>query len=138
MKQATHQRFADGEQKFDRFDGLRRSDDPRQYAEHSGFGATRNTSGFRRLGKQAAVTWAAEMRGKHRCLSIKPKNGAVDVWFPRKNTNVVRQIAGREIIRAVDDDVVVSDDLAGVRARQPAIMQFDFDIRVYIAQTVPR
>ena len=70
------------------------------------------------------------MRRKDGGLAVKAKDRAVDIRLPRKNTNVVRQIAGREIIGAVHNHVVVGNNCGRVFAREPAIVQFDFDVRV--------
>ena len=76
------------------------------------------------------------MRREHRALPVETKNRSVNVRFTGPNTNIVRKITRREIIRAVDDDVVTRDQILRVLAREPAIVQFDVDMRVRVAQTI--
>ena len=78
------------------------------------------------------------MRREHGALSVETKNRSVNVGFTRPNTNIVREITRRKIIRAVDDDVVARDQILRVLAREPAIVQFDVDIWVRIVQTFSR
>src|SRR6266446_6646609 len=73
MEQPPDQRLADIEDELERFISLQRADDPRQHAEHPCFRAVRHRAGRRRLGKEAAITGATEVRRKDRRLSIEPK-----------------------------------------------------------------
>ena len=82
---------------------------PGKHAEHAGFGAAGRGPRRRRLRKQTAVARSAQMRREDAGLSFEAKNRAVDVRFAREDTNVVRQISCRKIIRAVDDDIVWRD-----------------------------
>ena len=78
------------------------------------------------------------MRRKHSRLTVEAKNRSVNVWLLRENTDVVRQIAGWKIIRAVYDHVVIRDNLERILAREPAFVGFDVDVRVRVAQTIAR
>src|SRR5207245_119745 len=78
------------------------------------------------------------MRREHGGLSLKTKYGAVDVRFTRKNAYIIRQISRRKIIRAVHDQVVLRDQLGCVLTGETALVQFDFDLRIEVAQAVPR
>ena len=54
----------------------------------------------------------AQVRRKHGRLALEPKHRAVDIWLPRKNTDVIGQIARGEIIRAVHDHIVVGNNFS--------------------------
>ena len=71
--------------------------------------------GRRRLRIQAAVARTV-LRREHRRLSLEAEDAAVDVRLPEQHARVVDEIARREIVGAVDDDVVRLEEL---RARSP-------------------
>src|SRR5205085_10953658 len=106
------------------------SADPREHTQHARFpAACRGARGWR-FREQAAVTRPSETRRENARLALETKNRAIDIWLAREDTNVVRKIAGREIIRAVNHNVVVRDDLDRVRARQTCLVEHDLDIRI--------
>ena len=70
------------------------------------------------------------MRRENARLAFETKNRAIDIWLAREDTNVVRKIASRKIIRSIDYNVVVRDDLDRVRARQACFVEHDLDIRI--------
>src|SRR5262245_42803802 len=78
------------------------------------------------------------MRRKHSGLALEPKHRAVDIWLPRKHTDVVGEIACGEIIRTVNDYVVVSDNSLRILSGQPALVQFNLDLRVDVVQSIAR
>ena len=88
---------------------------PGQNAQHSAFGAARHQAGRRRLGIQAAIARAA-LISEHRGLPFEAENRAVDVRLVQQHAGVVHQIAGGEVVGAVDDDVVILEDLERVLA----------------------
>ena len=78
------------------------------------------------------------MRREHRCLSLKTEDGAIDIRFACKNTDVIGQISRRKIIRAVHDHIVLRDKLECVLTGETALVQFDVDLRIDVPQAVPR
>src|SRR6266516_7251063 len=78
------------------------------------------------------------MRSEHGRLTLEAKDRAIDVWLPCKHADVVRQITGGKVIRAVHDHVVVSHDLLRVVAGEATFVQFEFDLRINIPQPVTR
>src|SRR5436305_8688561 len=119
MEQPAGQRFTRSDNQLERFRRLDEPDDSRQNAEHARFGTAWRGAGRRRLRKKTAVTGAAKMWRKNAGLSFETKDRAIDVRFAREDADVVREIAGGKIIRAVDHDIVIRDDLRRVLARQP-------------------
>ena len=71
-------------------------------------------------------------------LTIEAENRAVNVWFARPNTNVVRQITRRKIIRPVHHDVVIAYDRHRVLAAKSVWVQNYFNVRVRVVQAVAR
>ena len=63
--QASYQGSANAHDQLDRFYCLHVADHARQHSEHSAFGAAGNHTGFRRLGKHAAVTGTAQLGSKY-------------------------------------------------------------------------
>jgi len=71
-------------------------------------------------------------------LTFKPEYRAVDIWLTCKHTDIIGQIARSEIVRAVDDHVVISHNSLCVLTGQPALEQLDFNVWIDIAETVAR
>src|SRR5437588_8402973 len=117
---------------------LNRADNSRQNTEHTGLRAILDRPRRRRLGKQTAITWPAEMRCKNSRLPVETKYRSINVWLFRKNADVVRQITRWKIIRTIDHHIVAGDNFERVLARESTFVRFDFDGRVGIAQTVAR
>ena len=138
MNQPPDQRLADADDQLHRFDGLHHADDSRQHAEHAAFGAARHHPGRRRFGIEAAIARPAQARRKNRALAFKPEDRAVDVRLVEEDTNIVGEIAGREIVGAVDDDIVVFDDLDGVVAAEHGVVKDDMDVGIDILDAIAR
>ena len=110
QNQSADQRLTDAEDQLHRLERLNTSHDSGQHAEDASFGAGGNQAGRRRLPKEASVTRAL-FGIEHRRLSLEPEDGAVDVGLSQQNAGVVDQIPGWEIVRAVHDDVEITQDL---------------------------
>src|ERR1017187_8823256 len=120
--------LADGElQNFRRLDA---ADNAGQHAEHPAFRAAWHHAGRRRFGIKTAVTRPAEMRRKHAGLALETENRAVNIGFLEQHARVVREIARREIVRAVHDDVVGPDEVEGVFGRDAGVVDDDLAIRI--------
>ena len=120
-QQPADQRRAAAEQQLDRFGRLNRADDARQHAEHAAFRAARHQAGRRRLRVEAAIARAV-LRGEHRGLPLEPEDAAVGVRLAEEHAGVVDQVAGREVVGAVEDDVVVAERSQGVGGRQRGLV----------------
>ena len=69
-------------------------------------------------------------------MPFETENRAVHIGLAEKNAGVVHKIAGWEIICAIDDDIVILEQLEGVRAGQ---LRFDsVDLNVGIEIRKPR
>ena len=65
------------------------------------------------------------MRREDAGLAFKTKDGTVNVWLLEQHAGVIREVARREIIRAVHHDVVLPDDVHGVLGREPDAVEDD-------------
>ena len=123
-QEAADQRLADAGDQLDRLGRLDHADDARQHAEHAAFGAARHQPGRRRLGIQAAIARAVLGR-EHRRLPLEPEDAAVGVRLAEQHAGVVRQVARREVVGAVEDDVVGLEQLQRVLRRQRRLVGLD-------------
>src|SRR5215467_13297248 len=62
----------------------------------------------------------------------------IDVWFLFPDTYVAGEITGWEIIGAVDDDIIIVDQLTGVTCGQTGGVSLDCKRRINCQQTGPR
>ena len=123
------QRLAEAEQDLDRLERLDRPDDAGQHAEHAGLGAARGELGRRRLGHHVAVGRAL-LRMEHADHALEAEDRAVHDGDAELHAGVVEQVARREVVGAVDDDVVAADDVEDVVRRQARVVGDDVDVGV--------
>ena len=125
-QQPADERSAFAERELQNFRRLDAADDAGQHAEHAAFRATRHHARRRRFGIKAAITRPAQMRRKHAGLAFETENRAIDIRLFEQHAGVVGQIARREIIRAVHDDVVGPDDVERVFGGDARVVDDDF------------
>src|SRR5947207_4594984 len=125
MQETPEEIITPGDNQLDRFQRLNNSDQTGNNTENTGFGATWNGLRRWRLWEEAAVTGPAKMRRKKRGLSFELVDRAVDVWFPFPNAHVAGKVAGRQIIGAIDYDVVIANQLDGVAPAQASGVGLD-------------
>src|SRR6202035_2554828 len=83
-------------------------------------------AGGRRLRVEAAVAGAV-VRPEHGRLAVETVDRAPHVRLVQQHARVVHQVAGREVVRAVDDQVVRLEDLHHVVRVKPRLVQDDLD-----------
>ena len=112
--QPADQRVADAGEQLDRLVDLDRADAGAEHAEHAALGAARDHARRRRLGVEAAVAGrvVGEGRREHRGLAVEAVDRAPDVGDLQEVRRVVDHVARREVVGAVDDQVVALEDLA--------------------------
>ena len=122
MDQPADERLPNSHKQFYRFDGLNHTDYAGQHAKHPAFaqlgtipggGGSDTSSGNRGL----------KVRRKDCALPLKPENGSVDIRFSEKNTDIIRKIARRKIIRPIDYEVIGFDNLTSVLAAKHGVVQ---------------
>src|SRR5215210_1141058 len=108
--ETSDERLADPEYELDGLGSLDGADGARQYSKYPALGAARDEAGRRRLGIEAAVA-RAFLGVEHTRLALEAEDRAVDVGLVQEDARVVHQVTGREVVRAVDDHVVILEDL---------------------------
>src|SRR5207248_10771708 len=78
------------------------------------------------------------MRSEEGGLSLELMDRAVDVWFPFPNADVAGKVARRQIIRTIDYDVVISNQLDSVVSGQSCRVGLNCDRWVDGKQTRAR
>ena len=113
------------------------ADHARQYSEHAAFSAARHKPRRRRLGIQAAIARAL-LRVEDRRLTLEPEDRAVHIGLARQHARVVDQIAGGEVVGAVDDDVVIGEQLQRVLRREGGLVGVDLHVRIDLSDPLFR
>ncbi len=126
----TRERIADAEDHLDRFGGLNRSNEPRKHTEHARFRAARDEPWWRRLWEEASVARAIRRLPKTNAWPSNRSTLPYTFGLPEQHTRVVRQVARPEVVGAINDYVVLSDDVERVRGTQLFIDRFDPHQRV--------
>ena len=134
VQEAADGGFADSRQQLDGFHGLQATDDAGEDAEDSAFGAIRHGAGLGWVWEKTAVAGAAQMRGKNRDLSLEAEDRSVDVGDTEKNGDVVAEVAGGEVVGAVDEEIVSARDLHGVLRAENIVDGGDLDVRIQVTQ----
>ncbi len=103
---------------------------PGQHAEHAALGARRRELGRRRRREEAAVARAL-VRLEDRHLALEAVDRAVHDRDPVPDRRVVDEVARREVVGAVDDDVpAVGEDPVDVLGGEPLLVGDHLDVRV--------
>src|SRR5688572_7243907 len=132
-EEPSDERFADPEYELGRLCGLNSPDGARKDAKHAALSAAGDEAGRGRLGVEATVAWAF-FGVEHARLAFEAEDRTVDVRLAQEDARVVHQVTGREVIRAVDDHVVVLEDLQGVLAGERLLVDPDLHVGVYVLE----
>ena len=130
VDQPTDERFTDSHDELDGLDRLHDTDDSGQNSQHAAFSAARHHSWRWWLGVEATVARTTKMGGKNRALTIKSEDRAINIRLFQKNTDVVRKVAGRKIIRPIDDDVVRLDNLPRILGAEEGVVEVHLDVGI--------
>ena len=114
---------------FNRLGRLYHSNDPGQNSQDAGLTSRRHHPRRGWGGEQAAVA-RASMRLEHTGLAFKLEDAAMHHRLAGEESGIVDQIARREVIAAIDDDVIVLKDSHDVIHRQTLVMDAHLDIRI--------
>src|SRR5690348_2163959 len=135
QQQTANQRLALAENQLDGFKRLNRTDDAGQHSQYSAFGTAWNEARRWRLRVEAAV--ARAFAGvKYGSLPLEAKDAAVNIRLSQQNASIVHQVPGGEIVRAVDDDVIVAEDIERVLGSQPRLVGNHLHVWIDIADGV--
>ena len=139
--QLADQRLADAGEQLDGLVDLDRADAGAQHAQHAALGARRHHARRRRLGVEAAVAGGVDaLRGRpeDRRLAVEAVDRAPDVGLVQEVRRVVDHVARREVVGAVDDQVVVGEDLEHVVVVETLVVHDHVDQRVGLLDGVAR
>ena len=114
LPEAAEEGFADLGEEFEGFEGLQSADLAAERADHAGFAAAGHETGGGRFGVEAAVTGTAEVGGEDGDLALSLVNAAVDEGHAREHGGIVGEVAGGEVVRAIDYHIVGGDEDGGV------------------------
>jgi hypothetical protein len=128
-QQPPHHRLTDAEQELDGLHRLERADDPRQHPKDPALRAGRHEPRRGGLREEAAVTRPA-FRREDGELPVEAEDRAVDVRSTAQDTRVVDQIARREVVRAVDHQVVIREDFERVVGGETLRVRAEFDVGI--------
>src|SRR5664280_966771 len=129
-EETTDERVAEFEQQLDGLDRLDRSDDARQHAQYAGFSATRREFRRRRFGNHAAIA-RSDVGVEDGDLSFEAKDRTVYDGDVLDERGVVHQIARREVVGTVDDDVIAVDDVQDVVGPESSVVGEHVHVRVH-------
>ena len=129
-QQLADEGFAEAHDELGRFRRLNGAHGAAQRAEHARVLAGGHHTGGRRFGIEAAVAGSALTGVVDGRLALELEDGGVDDGFSEKYRCVVHEIAGGEIVRPVDDDVVVLQEVERVVAVDSLLVRDDVHVRV--------
>jgi hypothetical protein len=135
QSESADERLPSVDGQLDDLVGLQRPDDPREHPEHTTLGTGRHQPRRWGLGEQTSIAGPLGSP-KDRNLSFETEDRAVYVGFAAEDTGVVDQVAGGEIVRPVDHDVVARQYLHGVARVETDIVGHQLDKGVDIAQAL--
>jgi hypothetical protein len=138
MNQPAKERISGTGEKFDRLGGLQHPDDSGKNAEDTRLRAIRYRAGKRWLWKKTAVARPAKMGRKNGALTLETRNRSVNEGLFQKHTDIVTQIARREIVRSIQDQIVGFHDIHRRGGIETDIVNLDADIRIGLEETLSR
>src|SRR6266702_4745579 len=127
--QATDQWLTNSEQQFDRFGGLQETDNAWKHTQDTGFGTTWCQCGRRWLRIETAITRSL-VRLEDCQLAFKAEDAPMHNGLIGDNCHVVEQIARGEVVGAIQNHIVVSDDACNIGLIQALDVSDDLYIRV--------
>src|SRR5690348_329615 len=135
QQQPANEWLAHTENELDAFRGLDRTDEPRQNAEHTTFRAARHESWRRRFGEETAIARSLLER-EHRGLPFEPEDRSIHVGLAEQDARIVREVASRKVVGAVDHDVVITNDVERVLGGQACLVGLDMHMWIHVANAL--
>src|SRR3981081_626286 len=109
-QKSTFQTFAYAQDELDGFHRLDRADNSWQHTKHTAFRARRHQAGRRWFRIQAAVARTIR-HAEDGDLAFESKDGAVHVGLAEQDAGIVYEIARGKIVRAINNDVKILEEL---------------------------
>ena len=76
------------------------------------------------------------MRREDAHLPVEAQDAAIHVRLLQPHSHVIAQVTRREIVRAVDDHVVIGGDAHGVRGRKQLRVNLHIEMRIDVQQSL--
>ena len=115
---------------LNRLRGLNQSDLPGHNSQDTCFVSAGDETGRRGLRKEATQTGTSSLGEEDAGLPLKLEATSINKRFTRKKGGIVHQVLRREVVRSIDDDVVVRKDPKGILRRQTLLISDDLHIRI--------
>ena len=128
-ERAAERRAGAGDE-LDRLERHHRAHDAGERADHAGLGAGGDELGRRRLGEEALVAGAAARRVEERDLALPLAHRRGDERAAGGDAGGVDEVAGGEVVAAVEDEVVGRDEAGGDGGVEAERVRLDGDVRV--------
>lgn len=130
VDEATEWGRADLGEELDRFHRLETANNSGEHAQDTCFGSGGDGAiggGFR---EEAAIARAAKVGCEDGDLAFELENGAVNEGLFEKEGGVVGREAGGEVIGAVEEGIVVLEEVERVFGSEAAGVEGDFDVGI--------
>ena len=115
---------------LNRLRGLNQSDLPGYNSQDTCLVSAGDETGRRGLRKEAAQTGTPLLGEENAGLPLKLEDTSINKRLDRKKGGVIYQVLRREVVRSIDDDVIVRKDLEGILRRQTLLISDDLHIRI--------
>jgi hypothetical protein len=76
------------------------------------------------------------MRRENGALPLEPRDRSINKRLFQKNADIVAKVAGRKIVRAIDDEIIRRKNPHRIRGFEADIVKFDANMRIYLAKTL--
>src|SRR5438552_3879066 len=136
-EEPSDERLADAEDELDRLDGLDRAEDAGEHAEDAALRAARDEPGRRRLRVKTTIARPLP-RVEDARLTLETEDARVHVRLSLERRDVVAEVARREVVRAVEEDIILAQQLVRVLRPEERLVRVDRDARVEVAEAFGR
>ena len=130
QQQTAAEGGADAGDDLDRFGGLDHPNDSRQHPHNSAFSAGGDQARRWRLGEEVAVVGAFGIQVEHRGLTFKAEDRAIDIGLAEQHAGVIDEVARGEVVGAVANDVVGTNDLQRVLTGEGGLVEIHLAVGV--------
>ena len=121
---------------LDSFHRLKGPDHAGKGAKDACFLSCGDRAGWRRFRKQASVARRAQSRIKDGKLSFELMDRAGNRGFTKEPRGICHQKAGRKVVRAVNDHVILPEEICDVVLIEPFMVELKTDVRVQTREAV--
>jgi hypothetical protein len=121
VEETADEGLAEAGEELDGFGGLERSDETGDGAEDAGFGAGGDGSWGWRGGEHAAVAGATGGGVEDGELAFEAMDGAVDVGDAAPCGDIAAEVAGGEVVGAVEDEIAAVGEVHGVGGAEAVV-----------------